>query len=174
MKRLADVFALASLLALGYCGVYLAKAWLYQADAAQSFARERLNEQHPTEKPSPFKSATTAKRPYPSSGSAVAKLAIPRVGLSTIVLEGTDERELKLGPGHIPGTSLPGGGGNVGVAGHRDTFFHPLRFIRKDDTIQVITREQEYHYKVVSTEVVGPDAVQVLYPTQHEYYNVKC
>jgi sortase A len=168
MKRLANVFALAGLLASVYCCVYLVKARLYQAHAAQRFARERLNERRPTDKPSPFKSATTAQRPYPSSGSAVAVLAISRVGLSTIVFEGTDERELKLGPGHMRGTSLPGGGGNVGVAGHRDTFFRPLRLIRKDDTIQVVTHEQEYHYKVVSTEVVNPDDVRVLYPTPHE------
>lgn len=168
MKRLANVFALAGLLALGYCGVYLAKAWLYQADATRCFARERLNEQHSTDKPSPLKSATKAKRPFPSSGSAVAILAIPRVGLSTIVVEGAEERELKLGPGHIPGTSLPGGGGNVGVAGHRDTFFRPLRHIRKDDTIQVIAHEQNYHYRVVSMEIVDPNDIQVLYSTQHE------
>jgi sortase A len=168
MKRLADIFALAGLLALSYCCVYLAKAWLYQADATRRFARERLKEQHSTDKPSPFKSATRAKRPYPSTGSAVALLAIPRVGLSTIVVEGAEERELKLGPGHIPGTSLPGGGGNVGVAGHRDTFFRPLRLIRKDDTIQVITHEQKYHYRVVSTEIVSPNDIQVLYSTQHE------
>jgi len=168
MKRLANVFAVAGLLALGYLGVYFVKAWLYQADAARRFARERLNERRPTDKPSPFKAFTTVQRPYPSRGSAVAVLAIPRVSLSTIVLEGTDERELKLGPGHIRGTSLPGGGGNVGVAGHRDTFFRPLRLIRKDDTIQVITHEREYHYKVVSTEVVSPGDIQVLYSTQHE------
>jgi len=168
MKSLANVFALAGLLALGYWGVYFVKAQLYQAYETRRFARERLKEQRPTDKPSPFKSPTTAKRPYPSSGSAVAVLTIPLVGLSTIVLEGTDERELKLGPGHIRGTSLPGGGGNVGVAGHRDTFFRPLRLIRKDDTIQVTTHEREYHYKVVSTEIVGPDDVQVLYSTQHE------
>jgi sortase A len=168
MKRLANVFAFVGLLGLGYCGVYLAKAWLYQADEMRRFARERLNEQRPTDKPSPFKPTPTVKRPYPSSGSAVAVLSIPRVGLSTVVLEGAGERELKLGPGHIPGTSLPGGGGNVGVAGHRDTFFRPLRLIRKDDTIQVTTHEREYHYKVVSTEIVGPDDVQVLYSTQHE------
>jgi hypothetical protein len=110
------------------------------ADAARRFARERLNEQHPTDKPAPFKSATTAKRPYPSSRSAVAVLAIPRVGLSTIVFEGSDERELKLGPGHIRGTSLPGGGGNVAVAGHRDTFFRPTPLSRPANSRSIAAR----------------------------------
>jgi len=167
-EKVGKRFRVSGLLALGCCGGYPVKAWLYQADAARRFARERLNEQRPTDKPSPFKSATAAKRPYPTSGSAIAVLAIPRVGLSTVVLEGTGESELKLGLGRIRGTSLPGGGGNVGVAGHRDTSFRQLRRIRKGDTIRVITRELEYHYKVVFTEVVGPDDVQVLYSTQHE------
>jgi sortase A len=168
MKKLANVFAAVALLALGYWGIYFVTARLYQVCETRGFSRGRRTEQRPTDKPSPFKSAKAAEKTSPSSGSALAILAIPRLGLSTIVVEGTQERELKLGPGHIPGTSLPGGGGNVGVAGHRDTFFRPLRLIRKDDTIQMITHEREYHYKVVSTEIVGPDDVQVLYSTQHE------
>jgi sortase A len=169
MRRLANVFAALGMLALAYWAFEFAKGRLYQTIEARRFARERLTVQRPTDKPSPFQSATPVERPlYPDIGSAVAVLAIPRLGLSTIVVEGAEERELKLGPGHIRGTSLPGGGGNVGVAGHRDTFFRPLRRIRKDDTIQVTTHAQEYHYKVVSTEIVEPAEIQVLYPTVHE------
>lgn len=168
MKTLANVFAAVGLLVLGYWAVEFAGARLYQARETRRFARERLTGQRSADKPSPFKSAETAERPYPSSGSAVAVLAIPRMGLSTIVVEGAGEGELKLGPGHIRGTSLPGGGGNIGVAGHRDTFFRPLRLIRRNDTITVTTHVQEYRYRVISTEIVGPDDVQVLYPTEHE------
>jgi sortase A len=95
-------------------------------------------------------------------------LAIPRLGLSMVIVEGAEERDLKLGPGHIRGTSLPGDGGNVGVAGHRDTFFRPLRFIRRDDTITVIDHQRVYQYRVASTEVVRPDNIQVLNPVGHE------
>ena len=114
------------------------------------------------------KAPTAASPKYPAAGSPVGLLSIPRLGLSTVVLEGAEERELKLGPGHIYGTSLPGDGGNVGIAGHRDTFFRPLRHIRKDDTIQLATREQEYHYQVVSTRIVTPEDVQVLQPLEQE------
>jgi len=168
MKTLANVFAAVGLLALCYCAVELARGPLYQAREARRFARERLAGQRPADKPSPFTSATTPERPYPSDGSAVAVLTVARLGFSTIVVEGAEEGELSLGPGHIRGTSLPDGGGNVGVAGHRDTFFRPLRLIRKDDTIQVTTHEGEYEYKVVSTEIVGPADIQVLYPTGRE------
>jgi len=120
----------------------------------------------------PANRPTPAARAYPithpSAGSAVAMLAIPRLGMSTVVVEGAGEHELKLGPGHVRGTSLPGDGGNVGVAGHRDTFFRPLRLIGKNDTIQMTTHDREYLYKVVSTEIVRPEDVRVLYPTGRE------
>jgi sortase A len=111
---------------------------------------------------------TAACPKYPVAGSPVALLSIPRLGLSAVVLEGAEERELKLGPGHIPGTSLPGDGGNVGVAGHRDTFFRPLRHIKTNDTIRLATREKEYHYQVVSTKLVEPEDVQVLHASAQE------
>jgi sortase A len=168
MRKLANIFALVGVLALAYWGVNFVEARLYQAHEKGRFVRERLIDQYAAAKPSPFKSSTTAEPPYPTAGSAVAVLAVPRLGLSAIVVEGTDERELKLGPGHIRGTSLPGGGGNVGMAGHRDTFFRPLRLIRGNDTIIVTTHSQEYRYRVISTEIVWPSDVRVLSPGERE------
>jgi sortase A len=165
MRTLSNVFAVVSLLALSYWAVVFVRARLYQTRETQRFAGER---HAGPDTASQSKSPSTEKPPYPGTGSPVAVLEIPRLALATIVVEGAEERELKLGPGHIRGTSLPGEGGNVGVAGHRDTVFRPLRFIRGDDTIKLITHEREYQYKVVSTEIVGPDDIQVLYPTGHE------
>jgi len=54
------------------------------------------------------------------------------------------------------------------VAGHRDTFFRPLRLIRIDDRIQVKTQRREYEYRVISTATVDPDDVAVLRPLGHE------
>ena len=82
-----------------------------------------------------------------------------------MVVEGVDERDLKRAAGHIPGTALPGETGNIGIAAHRDTFFRPLRFIEKSDAITLRTLHGTYRYRVVSTKVVAPDDVQVLYPT---------
>ena len=56
-----------------------------------------------------------------------------------MVREGADECTLRRAVGHIPGTALPGKSGNVGLAGHRDTFFRPLRNIRKNDAIDLDT-----------------------------------
>ena len=56
----------------------------------------------------------------------------------------------------------------MGIAAHRDTFFRPLRAIERDDTITVSTLRGVYRYRVVSTRVVSPQDVQVLYPTERE------
>ncbi len=63
-----------------------------------------------------------------------------------MVREGADERTLSRAVGHIPGTALPGKLGNVGLAGHRDTFFRALRNIREDDAIEFETTHGKYRY----------------------------
>ena len=168
MKALANSLAAISLLSLGYLAINFLAAWLYQAFETRHFVTERNAEANLPKVEAQAKPPETAIPKHPVSGSPVTLLSIPRLGLSSMVLEGADERELKLGPGHIPGTSLPGNGGNVGVAGHRDTFFRPLRLIRKDDTINLATLERVYQYKVVSTEIVEPDDVEVLQPGEQE------
>jgi sortase A len=81
-----------------------------------------------------------------------------------MVVEGVDGGDLKYAAGHIPGTALPGEPGNVGIAAHRDTFFRPLRSIRRDDAITLSTLHGTYPYRVVSTDVVRPQDVEVLHP----------
>ncbi len=101
----------------------------------------------------------------PASGSVVGKLFIPRLGLSTVVVEGDDESNLRISAGHIPGTALPGNSGNIGIAGHRDTFFRPLKDIRNTDILELSTPQGTVRYRVSSTKVVYPSDVQVLQPT---------
>jgi sortase A len=97
-----------------------------------------------------------------SAGSAIGRIEIPRIGVSVIVLEGDDQITLRRGAGHIPGTALPGADGNVAIAAHRDTFFRPLRNIRKGDFIRLSSVESIYLYRVESTEVVEPGQTEVL------------
>ena len=100
--------------------------------------------------------------PTASAGSAIGRIEIPRIGISVIVLEGDDQRTLRRGAGHIPGTALPGEEGNVAIAAHRDTFFRPLRNIRKNDVILLSSVESTSLYRVESTEVVEPSHTEVL------------
>jgi sortase A len=103
----------------------------------------------------------------PAAG-LIGRLDIPRLGLSVIVIEGVRAATLRRAVGHIPGTALPGQQGNVGISGHRDTFFRPLRNIRRDDTVTLTTLLGEFRYRVVSTSIVRPDNIAVLNPTENQ------
>ena len=99
-------------------------------------------------------------RPLPSM--LLGRLQIPRLNVAAMVREGADEGTLRRAVGHIPGTALPGEKGNVGLAGHRDTFFRALRNIKKNDTIDLETVNGTFTYLVESTKIVGPRDVTVL------------
>ena len=98
----------------------------------------------------------------PAPHSMIGRLEIPRLKLAVMVREGADESTLSRAVGHIPGTALPGRIGNVGLAGHRDTFFRKLRNIRANDTIELQTTGGTYRYIVQSTRIVTPRDVSVL------------
>ncbi len=66
-----------------------------------------------------------------------AVLRVPRLGVEAPVFEGTGDLAMNRGLGHIAGTALPGQVGNVGVAGHRDGFFRPLKDVKVGDVIEV-------------------------------------
>lgn len=98
----------------------------------------------------------------PKLHEVIGRLDIPRLHVSTIVLEGDDDGALRLGAGHVPWTALPGRPGNMGIAAHRDTFFRPLRHIAQNDRITLATSHGDFHYVVDSTEIVRPKDVAVL------------
>jgi sortase A len=105
-------------------------------------------------------STRTAKR-----GAPIGMLEIPRLGLSSIVLEGDHMAALLLGVGHLSDTPLPWHDGNSVLAAHRDTFFRPLARIRRDDVIRFSTADAEFEYVVTETMIVGPTDLAVLDPT---------
>ena len=110
------------------------------------------------EKAQPIPPAVKALQP----GALIGRLRIPRLNVAVMVREGATESTLSRAVGHIPGTGLPGQLGNVGLAGHRDTFFRPLRNVRKDDAIDLDTGRGTIRYLVTSTQIVSPRDVGVL------------
>lgn len=115
--------------------------------------------------PSPEKSQAPQSVPPPavSEGSLIGRIKIPRIDLSAIVLEGIGAQTLRLAVGHLPGTPLPGGKGNIDLAAHRDTFFRGLRKIQKGDTITLSTLSgAQYQYRVGSITVVSPNNTEIL------------
>ena len=101
-------------------------------------------------------------RPTPAP---MAVLRIPRLGLEAPVLEGTDEWTLDRGVGHIEGTARPEDTGNVGLAGHRDSFFRVLKDIAEGDVLELAVPGRVRRYRVEKVSIVRQDDVQVLAPT---------
>lgn len=94
----------------------------------------------------------------------LAVLKIYKVSLEVPVLEGTDDLILNRGVGHISGTSRPGEGGNIGIAGHRDGFFRVLRDVGPGDKIELLTAGRRDIYMVDRIVLVSPSDVSVLQP----------
>ena len=131
-------------------------------DEAHWLSGGRVNsESAEAPKPAPPTSQPQVPAP-PGPQSVIGRLEIPRLKLAVMVREGADESTLSRAVGHIPGTALPGNVGNVGLAGHRDTFFRALRNIQADDTIEMQTTAGTYRYVVKSTRIVTPRDVSVL------------
>jgi sortase A len=98
----------------------------------------------------------------PSVDAVVGNIEIPALALSAPIAPDIDADSLRKGVGHIRGTAVPGGLGTVGLAGHRDSFFRPLRRIQPGMEIKLTGGSGTYHYTVDSTEIVTPDKVHVL------------
>jgi sortase A len=98
-------------------------------------------------------------------GHPIGVLEIPRLGLSSVVIEGDEAAALLLGVGHLSDTPMPWHRGNSVLAAHRDTFFRPLERIRRADVIRFSIGDTELEYVVENTRIVAPTDVQVLAPT---------
>jgi len=101
----------------------------------------------------------------PAAGTLLGRLEAPSVNMTAPVLEGSDDATLSRGAGHIEDTPFPGQAGNIGIAGHRDTIFRPLRRIKVGDPLVLTSGDRTYRYRISKTLIVGPDDVYVLDPT---------
>ena len=132
-----------------------------ETDSFESFQKAA------TEKEEEADGGEIAEPPLPDlpEGELIGRLEVPRVGLSALVLEGVGHRTLRRGAGHIPETALPAQDGNVGIAGHRDSFFRGLKDVGKDDVIKLTTLRGIYHYRVEWIRIVNPQDTEVLAET---------
>ncbi len=104
--------------------------------------------------------------PAPGVGEAVARLRIPRLGIDAVVTEGTDPVSLRLGPGHMPGSALPGEADNCIIAGHRDGAFQRLVAVRAGDVVEIEGPLGVSRYRVWDVEVVKKDDTRPLAPSR--------
>jgi sortase A len=147
------------ILALGYAGFIFADSHAYQALEMKK-----------------FKQAGVLSKPHIlAEGDVIGEIQVPRLGLSAIVVQGDSAASLRRAVGHLSKSALPGELGNVALAGHRDTFFRPLRDIELGDEIRFKTPEHSFDYLVESIEVVAPNDIQVLEPsTGHDLTFITC
>ena len=97
-------------------------------------------------------------------GHVLAVMRIPAIKLEVPILEGTDDATLDRAAGHIAETALPGGPGNVGIAGHRDGFFRGLKDVKVGDRLEIQTTTATKRYRIDRIWIVKPDDVSVLGP----------
>ena len=133
-----------------------------QVDQAQQCANQWLNQATAGRSVRPTPSSPSSAQLALRRGDPLGELEIPRLRVSVMVFEGDDTGILKIGAGHIPGTSVSPGKGNIGIAAHRDTFFRPLRAIHTKDVIAWRTPAGGARFAVTKTEIVPPSDVGVL------------
>jgi sortase A len=149
-------FFVAGALAISYVALTLLYAKLYQAVAGESLEKQiHAQTQHTPGLP----------RAAAREGDVLGRIEIPRLGVRVAILQGTTSRTLRLGVGHIDGTAFPGEPGNIGIAGHRDTYFRALKDIRERDEIQIQAPAGLSRYQVDRVQVVAPGDVAILTPS---------
>jgi len=94
----------------------------------------------------------------------VGSIEIPKLGLRAPMGEGISLTVIDHGPSHWPGTAMPGGVGNVVIAGHRVTHSKPFRHIDElvpGDEVFFEVNGVRHRYVMTSNEIVTPDALRI-------------
>jgi sortase A len=142
-------FLLLGVAAAGYAGYTAGDAQVYQRVELRKFDRV----------------APLTEPRLLTLGEVFGEIEIPNLALKAVVVEGDSPAVLRRAVGHLPETAMPGEWGNLALAGHRDTFFRPLRHVRPGDLITLRSlRGERFQYRVESTSVVSPTDIEVLKP----------
>jgi sortase A len=100
----------------------------------------------------------TGSSERPVAGAPVARIVAPKIDLDAIILEGVDDDALNAGPGHFPGSVLPGGRGNSIVSAHRDRHFNRIGELDVGDTLMTEAGMKQSRWVIVSKRVIDKDA----------------
>ena len=161
-ERLWLVFMIAGVILLGHV------VWAYSSMYFEQrhLAREWQLQQQQHQSQLATTSATTSTTASEDAAPDLTLLSVPKINLESVVLEGTDNRSLRLGPGHLTDTPEPGQDGNAVISGHRDTFFRHLNDLQMGDDVLVQRGGKTFHYKVTGKRVVEPTDMAVIAPTK--------
>lgn len=102
-------------------------------------------------------------RPWPWADMApVARVAVPRLGIGRIVLDGGSGQAMAFGPTLLPGGARIGQPGTIVLVAHRDTHFRFLEHIRHGDRIEMLGVDGvPRSYRVTGTEIVRWDRFSI-------------
>lgn len=165
---------LASTLVVAFVAVYLTtpsastkvakvSKLLAQAEKSPSTKGERpaAESDSPTAGVSKKRKKSIFVTPERGRTARIGRLEVPAIGLRASFREGVFDAVVERGPGHWPGTPLPGNAGNSVFAGHRTTFtkpFEDLDLLRKGDAIRTtVGKGDRLTYRVFQIAVV-PEA----------------
>ena len=104
-------------------------------------------------------------------GDPMGRIVMPAIGVSDVFVEGTDAADLRTGPGHYPGTAIPGERGTVAIAGHRTTYGAPFRRIdrlERGDRIELRMPYGRLAYRVERTRIVPAGETSVTARVDHD------
>jgi len=102
------------------------------------------------------------------SHPAFGMIVIPKINLVHPIFEGIEETAIHWGPGHWPGSAMPGMNGNAVFAGHRVTHTRPfldIDLLAPGDQIIFHVATGTYVYEVTEHLIVGPNDTWIANPT---------
>lgn len=149
-QKLSAVLMLIGIGLLGYVG---SEYWAMHRE--QEALRQQWQQQQAAS------SSTTVTTPV-AKDDGLTRVSIPKINLDVIVVEGTNHKALRLGPGHLKNTPIPGALGNSVLSAHRDTFFRHIYELSKGDLIDVRRNGRTYTFEVTGKKIVQPNDLSVV------------
>ncbi len=134
-----------------------------EAQGPTQVERRALSSLRSDDRRLPFLARSLQRRAEP--GQAVGLVQIPAIGLSVVVVAGSQPEDLRKGPGFYDDIGLPGVPGTAAIAGHRTTYGAPFRRVddlRRGDEIRVRMPYATFTYEVERTQIVEPSETWVL------------
>jgi sortase A len=104
-------------------------------------------------------------------GDPIGRIAIRRLGIDMVLVNGTDHDSLEKGPGRDLRTFMPGEGQLVYIAGHRTTYLAPFSHIdslRPGDLVRIEMPYATLTYAIRGHRIVEADDLSVLRSHGHE------
>jgi sortase A len=150
---------------VGFGLVAITALQLLRGTIARERARDSWNKAMRASALTPALAALGMGTPKVVAGTPIVRVMVPSIRLDEVVVEGIADKDLWAGPGHVPGTVLPGMNGNSVVSAHRDRHFHRLDDVRVGDMVETQTPFLSVLWRITQRRVVGKDE-RVIFDSQ--------